>query len=296
MTFAPSGDKKHTVVELDFAAVLSGMALTYEEFVDLCILCGCDYCSTIRGIGPKTALKLIREFSTIERVIRYLAKDKKKKYAVPADWKEVRVPIRSASDIESKEDVGDEEQTKENSENDALPLSDAAVAGEGEGEGEDEEAVVEDDLDLGAEEEEEEEAEVGTAEVEVVEGVEGVDFEVVPPMYVQARRLFTHADVSVADDVELRWTDPDEAGLKDFLVTKMGFNESRVENGITKLKAAQKKKTQRRVDSFFAVVAPTAAEADAKKRKADAARVAQQQSKKGKTSAAAKTGGFGKKK
>jgi 5'-3' exonuclease len=33
----------------------------------LCILCGCDYCSTIKGIGPKTALKLIRECKTIEQ-------------------------------------------------------------------------------------------------------------------------------------------------------------------------------------------------------------------------------------
>jgi flap endonuclease-1 len=68
MTFAASGkNQKHTVVEIDFAAMLAGMQLTYEEFVDLCILCGCDYCSTIKGIGPKTALRLIREHKTIEQ-------------------------------------------------------------------------------------------------------------------------------------------------------------------------------------------------------------------------------------
>jgi flap endonuclease-1 len=54
-------------VEIDFAAMLAGMQLTYEEFVHLCILCGCDYCSTIKGIGPKTALKLIRAHKTIEQ-------------------------------------------------------------------------------------------------------------------------------------------------------------------------------------------------------------------------------------
>jgi flap endonuclease-1 len=26
-----------------------------EQFVDLCILCGCDYCDSVRGIGPKKA-------------------------------------------------------------------------------------------------------------------------------------------------------------------------------------------------------------------------------------------------
>lgn len=40
-------------------------------------------------------------------------------------------------------------------------------------------------------------------------------------------------------------------GLLEFLVTKMGFDQTRVENGITKLVAAQKKKAQGRMDSFF---------------------------------------------
>mgnify|MGYP001223552905 CR=1 FL=1 len=30
--------------------VLSGLGLKYEEFVDLCILMGCDYMGTIKGI------------------------------------------------------------------------------------------------------------------------------------------------------------------------------------------------------------------------------------------------------
>jgi hypothetical protein len=29
--------------------VLEGLGLTMDQFVDLCILCGCDYCDTIRG-------------------------------------------------------------------------------------------------------------------------------------------------------------------------------------------------------------------------------------------------------
>lgn len=41
-------------------------------------------------------------------------------------------------------------------------------------------------------------------------------------------------------------------GLLEFLVEKMGFDKTRVENGIAKLVAAQKKKAQGRMDSFFA--------------------------------------------
>lgn len=31
------------------AQVLEGLGLTEEQFIDMCILCGCDYCGTIRG-------------------------------------------------------------------------------------------------------------------------------------------------------------------------------------------------------------------------------------------------------
>ena len=32
--------------------VLEGLSLTPDQFVDLCILCGCDYCGTIKGTSP----------------------------------------------------------------------------------------------------------------------------------------------------------------------------------------------------------------------------------------------------
>jgi len=43
--------------------------MTYEQFVDLCILCGCDYCSNIPRIGNKTAYNLITKHSTIESIL-----------------------------------------------------------------------------------------------------------------------------------------------------------------------------------------------------------------------------------
>lgn len=46
--------------------------MTMEQFIDLCILLGCDYCPTIRGIGPKKAHELIREHKTIENVLKKL--------------------------------------------------------------------------------------------------------------------------------------------------------------------------------------------------------------------------------
>lgn len=45
------------------------MGITYEQFIDLCILLGCDYCGTIRGIGPKKAFELIKQYDNIETIL-----------------------------------------------------------------------------------------------------------------------------------------------------------------------------------------------------------------------------------
>ncbi len=43
-----------------------GTGLSMEQFVDFCILCGCDYVNNIRGIGPVKALQLIQKHGSIE--------------------------------------------------------------------------------------------------------------------------------------------------------------------------------------------------------------------------------------
>lgn len=60
---------KEKVIEINTVKVLTGLGLTHDQFVDLCILSGCDYCETIRGVGPKTALKFIKKYGSIENVI-----------------------------------------------------------------------------------------------------------------------------------------------------------------------------------------------------------------------------------
>ena len=49
--------------------ILAGLELTHDQFVDLCILCGCDYTSKIKGVGMVGALKLIRKYKTIEDIL-----------------------------------------------------------------------------------------------------------------------------------------------------------------------------------------------------------------------------------
>ena len=40
---------KLPIEEYDYEKVLEGLKLTADQFVDLCILCGCDYCGSIKG-------------------------------------------------------------------------------------------------------------------------------------------------------------------------------------------------------------------------------------------------------
>eukprot|EP00912_Choanoflagellata_sp_UC4_P002018 UC4_evm8s1290 len=62
---------------------LTETGLSKNQFVDLCILLGCDYCDTIKGIGPKKAYELIEKYKDIETILKFLDK---KKYPVPEDW------------------------------------------------------------------------------------------------------------------------------------------------------------------------------------------------------------------
>jgi flap endonuclease-1 len=59
---------------------------TYSiQFIDLCILLGCDYLDPIKGIGPSTAIKLIRDHKNLEGIVEHL-KTGQKKLTIPDDW------------------------------------------------------------------------------------------------------------------------------------------------------------------------------------------------------------------
>ena len=49
--------------------LLKDLGLTEDEFIDFCILSGCDYTCTVPKIGPVNALKIIKKYSTIDSFI-----------------------------------------------------------------------------------------------------------------------------------------------------------------------------------------------------------------------------------
>ncbi|XP_059143090.1 flap endonuclease 1-like [Physella acuta] len=154
LTFSEA--RKLPIKEYQLNKILEELNLTQDEFIDLCILLGCDYCDSIRGIGPKRAIELIKQHRNIEEIIKHLDK---KKYTIPEDW-----------------------------------------------------------------------------------------------MYKEARKLFQQPEVADPDQLELKWSDPDEEGLVEFMVKQKSFNEERIRNGAKKLLKARQGTTQGRMDSFFSVV------------------------------------------
>ncbi|XLU30276.1 hypothetical protein S245_066342, partial [Arachis hypogaea] len=146
--------KKIPVMEFDISKVLEDLQLSMDQFIDLCILSGCDYCESIRGIGGTTALKLIRQHGSIEMILENINKER---YHIPDDWP-----------------------------------------------------------------------------------------------YQEARRLFKEPLVITEDEqLNLKWSAPDEEGLVTFLVNENGFNIDRVTKAIEKIKAAKNKSSQGRLESFF---------------------------------------------
>ncbi|KIM71073.1 hypothetical protein PILCRDRAFT_17411 [Piloderma croceum F 1598] len=56
-----------------------------STFIDLCILLGCDYLEPIKCVGPKSALKLIREHNGLAGVINHLREKATDKAEAQAD-------------------------------------------------------------------------------------------------------------------------------------------------------------------------------------------------------------------
>ncbi|EDX07413.1 flap endonuclease 1 [Drosophila simulans] len=75
--------RKMPVKEFSYDKLLEGLAINNREFIDLCILLGCDYCESIKGIGPKRAIELINTYRDIETILDNLDSSK---YTVPENW------------------------------------------------------------------------------------------------------------------------------------------------------------------------------------------------------------------
>ncbi|KAL2141086.1 hypothetical protein VTI28DRAFT_2884 [Corynascus sepedonium] len=95
-----SEQRKEPIQEIHVNKVLEGLNMDRKQFVDLCILLGCDYVDPIPKVGPSTALKLIREHGTLDKVVEFMKNDPKGRYTVPDDW-----PFEDARELFFSPDV-----------------------------------------------------------------------------------------------------------------------------------------------------------------------------------------------
>ncbi|KAI0769985.1 PIN domain-like protein [Fomes fomentarius] len=111
LTFSEA--RKTPISEINLEKALEGLEMNMSQFIELCILLGCDYLEPIKGIGPKSALKLIREHGTLGEVLKHLkekaaekeeateeGKKKKGGIQIPEEW-----PWEAAKELFMKPDV-----------------------------------------------------------------------------------------------------------------------------------------------------------------------------------------------
>lgn len=81
--------KKRAIAEIHLNEVLQQTNLTMAQFIDLCILLGCDYVPKVPGIGPQKAWDGIQRYGTIEAFLESLDPTR---HPIPADfhYKEAR--------------------------------------------------------------------------------------------------------------------------------------------------------------------------------------------------------------
>jgi len=79
---------------IDLALLLSEHELSRDQLIDLAIMIGTDFHPGIKGIGPKTGLKLIKEYGDIESICS--AKDKD----IPERLEEIREIFRNHPVVE----------------------------------------------------------------------------------------------------------------------------------------------------------------------------------------------------
>ena len=70
LTFSEA--RKTPISEINLEKALEGLEMDMSQFIDLCILLGCDYLEPIQGVGPKSAFKLIREYGSLGKVVKRL--------------------------------------------------------------------------------------------------------------------------------------------------------------------------------------------------------------------------------
>ena len=64
-----------TCIQINYEKMLEALQLSSDSFLDLCIMCGCDYNKNIFRVGPEKAYKYLQTFSSIEEIAANISLD-----------------------------------------------------------------------------------------------------------------------------------------------------------------------------------------------------------------------------
>ncbi|RWS07484.1 flap endonuclease 1-like protein [Dinothrombium tinctorium] len=254
-----AGGSAENCKEYTLSKVLQGLELDQSQFIDLCILMGCDYCNSIKGVGGKKGLELIKKYGSIEKIL-------KEKFNV-TEFIDADISYEERKrNLENDSENGDmgDVKNEEHSENGSQSIEEDEVERKSEMTTQDknmnENDEEEDSNEVGNEVEEKEEAKEANVGAKKTAGKskkkssnQGV---VVPEnwLFKGARKLFIEPSVIKGEikDSDLKIKEVDEEGLIEFLCKQHGFNEDRIRSAIKRIKAAKGKSNQTRIDTFFA--------------------------------------------
>lgn len=71
------GTKKGMTIEVDLKKVLEDLELIHEQFVEICVVLGTDYCPGIKGIGAEAVYYKYKKAGNMERFLAQLEKENK---------------------------------------------------------------------------------------------------------------------------------------------------------------------------------------------------------------------------
>ena len=69
-------------------------SLSHDEFINICVMGGCEYLSSIDRVGLKVVLKNVEKSKTCEQVVKDLKASKAFKDRVPANYIETMKKVR----------------------------------------------------------------------------------------------------------------------------------------------------------------------------------------------------------
>ena len=92
-----------TITEYNLEVILDKLEYSMEQFVDLCILFGCDYTTTIKKVGMVRSSEFIKKLKTIEKIIEQYGK----KYNVTKEFNYVSARKLLTQNLEIEKNLKD---------------------------------------------------------------------------------------------------------------------------------------------------------------------------------------------